>query len=131
MGSACGKLNMAPAGSSPTGDVQVFFDPGVTIVLLSGEVDLALGPELEDAGRDAIDRGEPIRIDASSMSFIDSVGLAFVARLASAGHERGWRLVVDGALPAIRDSLVLVGLTPAIVDLGSPTDDPVVEDTPG
>ena len=122
---------MAPAGASPTGDVQVFFDPGLTVVLLSGEVDLALGPELEDAGRDAIDRGDPIRIDASSMSFIDSVGLAFVARLASAGHQRGWRLVVDGAAPAVRDSLVLVGLTPALVDLGSPPTDAALEDSSG
>jgi hypothetical protein len=40
------------------GDVQALYDEGVTLILLSGEIDLALGPELEAARRTAADRPE-------------------------------------------------------------------------
>jgi anti-anti-sigma factor len=89
----------------------VFFDDGVTLVLLSGEVDLALGDDLEYAGRDAIDRGAPVRIDVSRVTFIDSVGLGFLARIASAERENGRRLPLAGARRNIQESIQLVGLT--------------------
>lgn len=97
-----------PAGTA--GDVQVFFDERETLIRLSGEVDLALGPELEDAGRDAIDRGEPVRIDVTQMTFIDSIGLGFLARLASAGHLEGRPPVLVGTSALVRQTIALAGL---------------------
>jgi anti-sigma B factor antagonist len=99
---------MPPEGQ--VGDVQVFFDPDVTLIMLSGEVDLALGPELEDAGRDAIDRGVPIRVDLTRVTFLDSVGLGFIARVAAAGHAAGRRPTVVGASRRIREGIALGGL---------------------
>ncbi len=96
------------------GDVQVFFDPDVTLIMLSGEVDLALGLDLEDAGRDAIDRGVVVRVDLTRVSFIDSVGLGFIARLAAAGHAEGQRPVIVGASRRIREGFALVGLDPLV-----------------
>ncbi len=93
-----------------TGDVQVFFDEGSTLILLSGEIDLALGPELEDAGRDAIDRGRLIRIDITGVSFIDSVGLGFIARVASAGHTSGHPPILVGGSRRVREGIALAGL---------------------
>ena len=93
-----------------TGDVQVFFDHQVTLIMLSGEIDLALGPELEDAGRDAIDRDEQIRLDATAVSFLDSVGIGFVARITSASHQMGCPLTVVGASRRVRETLELAGL---------------------
>jgi anti-sigma B factor antagonist len=100
-----------PTQRPGSGDAVVFFDDGVTLVLLSGEVDLALGDDLEYAGRDAIDRGAPVRIDVSRVTFIDSVGLGFLARIASAERENGRRLPLAGARRNIQESIQLVGLT--------------------
>jgi anti-anti-sigma factor len=99
-----------PPDHSASGDASVFFDDEVTLVLLSGEVDLALGDDLEYAGRDAIDRGVPVRVDVSRVTFIDSVGLGFLARIASAEREQGRRLPLAGARRNVQESVNLVGL---------------------
>ena len=94
-----------------SGDAAVFFDEALTLILLSGEVDLALGEDLEYAGRDAIDRGIPVLVDVSKVTFIDSVGLGFLARMASAERDKGRRLPLAGAPRTVRESIRLVGLT--------------------
>jgi anti-anti-sigma factor len=99
-----------PADRSGSGDASVFFDDEVTLIMLSGEVDLALGDDLEYAGRDAIDRGAPVRVDLSRVTFIDSVGLGFLARIASAEREHGRRLPLAGARRSVQESINLVGL---------------------
>jgi anti-sigma B factor antagonist len=109
-------------GRSSAGDATVFFDAGVTLIMLSGEVDLALGDDLEYAGRDAIDRGEPVRVDLSRVTFIDSVGLGFLARMASAEREHGRLLALVGAQRNIRESVHLVGLVD-LVDFVAIEDD--------
>jgi anti-anti-sigma factor len=96
--------------SGVAGDVQVFFDEDSTLILLSGEIDLALGPELEEAGRDSIDRGRLVRIDVTRVSFIDSVGLGFIARVASAGHESGRPPILIGGSRRVREGIALLGL---------------------
>jgi anti-sigma B factor antagonist len=92
------------------GDAAVFFDADTTLIMLSGEVDLALGEDLEFAGRDAIDRGIPVHVDVSKVTFIDSVGLGFLARLASAERDKGRRLSLLGAPRTVQESIRLVGL---------------------
>jgi anti-sigma B factor antagonist len=93
------------------GDAAVFFDDETTLIMLSGEIDLALGDDLEFAGRDAIDRGTPVLVDVSKVTFIDSVGLGFLARLASAERDKGRRLALIGAPRTVQESIRLVGLT--------------------
>jgi anti-sigma B factor antagonist len=109
------------------GDAAVFFDDQVTLVMLSGEVDLAIGDDLEFAGRDAMDRGMPVRLDCSRVTFIDSVGLGFVARMASAERERGRVLPLIDAPRNVQEAIHLVGLAELVefVDgaLGSEGDD--------
>jgi anti-sigma B factor antagonist len=92
------------------GDAAVFFDDQVTLVMLSGEVDLAIGDDLEFAGRDAMDRGMPVSLDCSRVTFIDSVGLGFVARMASAERERGRVLPLIDAPRNVQEAIHLVGL---------------------
>jgi anti-anti-sigma factor len=94
-----------------SGDAVVFFDDSITLILLSGEVDLALGDDLEFAGRDAIDRGMPVRLDVSRVTFIDSVGLGFLARMASAERENGRVLELVDAPRIVQEAIHLVGLT--------------------
>ncbi|MFP5336705.1 MAG: STAS domain-containing protein [Actinomycetes bacterium] len=54
-----------------------------TRVVLTGEIDAELGPDLTEAAADAEDAGRPVEVDAQHVTFMDSTGVAFLARLAS------------------------------------------------
>jgi anti-anti-sigma factor len=104
------QLGRREAHRCMTGHVQVLFDDRETLVALSGEVDLALGRELADHAQDVTDREAQVRLDVTRLSFIDSIGLGFVARIAQAGRAIGCPLVVVGASRRIRESIALAGI---------------------
>ena len=52
-------------------------------IVLSGEIDADIGPELSEATAEAEATGLPVEIDAHHITFMDSSGVAFLARLAS------------------------------------------------
>lgn len=54
-----------------------------TRVVLTGEIDAELGPDLIEAAGEAEDAGLPVEIDAQHVTFMDSTGVAFLAKLAS------------------------------------------------
>jgi anti-anti-sigma factor len=91
------------------GDVSVFFDPAHTLILLRGDIDLAVAADLEDAGRDAIDAKAPIVADVRSVNLIDSVGISFLVRLAASGKEAGTTVSLRGPAPRVAELLTLVG----------------------
>jgi anti-sigma B factor antagonist len=104
-----------PTASSPlAGDVSVFFDEDVTLIILTGEVDLAVAADLELAGRDAIDRAAPIRLDMRALTFIDSIGVGFVARLAAAEIADGRRLQVVADSSLVLQMLTISGVLPLV-----------------
>ena len=76
-------LMLDPSGSAPAGEVSVLFEPRRTVVVLSGEVDHAMEPELRQAAKAAIDAGTTVQVDTRHVRFIDSIGLALIARLAA------------------------------------------------
>jgi anti-anti-sigma regulatory factor len=96
-------------GSEDPGGVAVFFEPDHTLIVLSGTIDLVVSDDLEHAGRDAIDRGLPIVVAAGDVDLIDSVGIAFLVRLAGAGTEAGWGVGFSSITPATLELLELVG----------------------
>jgi anti-sigma B factor antagonist len=105
------------------GNVSVFADADETIIMLAGEVDLALADDLEDAGTAAIDRALPIRVDLYRVTFIDSTGVEFLDRLASLEQRRRRRLVIAGVSQMTRERLLLVGLVDLVDISGTlPTD---------
>jgi anti-sigma B factor antagonist len=105
---------VTPDPSAGSGDATVFFDEDVTLIMLSGEVDLALGDDLEYAGRDAIDRQVPVHLDLTRVTFMDSIGIGFVARLAASAREAGHRVrVVDASHRAI-EALTISCLIPLL-----------------
>ncbi|MGH8967247.1 MAG: STAS domain-containing protein [Actinomycetes bacterium] len=57
-------------------------------VVLSGEIDADIGAELGEAISDAEGSGLPVEIDAHHVTFMDSSGVAFLARLASRSPHR-------------------------------------------
>ena len=59
-----------------------------TRIVVSGEIDADLASELQEATADAEATGLPIEVDAQHVTFMDSSGIAFLARLASRSAER-------------------------------------------
>ncbi|MFC5381476.1 STAS domain-containing protein [Aquipuribacter nitratireducens] len=70
------------------GSVHVLFEPGTTRVVLTGEIDAELGPDLLEAAEDALSTSRPIEVDSHLVTFMDSTGVAFLARLASRAPRR-------------------------------------------
>lgn len=81
----------APAGRMQLGEpgaVQIILGTGRTRIVLSGEVDADLGHELVEAGAEAEKAGLPIEVDVHHVTFMDSSGVAFLARLAVRSPHR-------------------------------------------
>ena len=76
------------AGVGEPGAVQVIVGADRTRIVLSGEVDADLGPELQEATAEAEERGLPIEVDAHHVTFMDSSGVAFLARLSIRSEHR-------------------------------------------
>ncbi len=72
----------APAWSEPA-SVHVIVQDERTRIVLSGEVDADLAADLAEATAAAETNGLPIDIDAQHVTFMDSSGIAFLARIAS------------------------------------------------
>jgi anti-sigma B factor antagonist len=70
------------------GAVQVLVEPDRTRIVLSGEVDADLAPELAEATSEAELHGQPIEVDTKHVTFMDSSGVAFLARLSMRSPHR-------------------------------------------
>ncbi len=69
------------------GSVHVLLGGSRTRVVLTGEIDAELGPDLLEAATEAEEADRPIEVDCQHVSFMDSTGVAFLARLASRRSE--------------------------------------------
>ncbi|MEZ0491097.1 STAS domain-containing protein [Kineococcus sp. TBRC 1896] len=78
----------SPAGDGPPGDVQLLGLDDVLTVRLTGEVDDELRPGLDavvaEVDREVRAAVRPVVVDATAVTFMDSAGAAFLARLAVA-----------------------------------------------
>ncbi len=71
-----------------SGAVHVIVGATTTRIILSGEVDADLGPELQEATAEAENASLPIEVDAHHVTFMDSSGVAFLARLSIRSQHR-------------------------------------------
>ena len=81
----------ADAGSGIVGEpgaVHVIVGTDATRIVLSGEVDADLGADLQEATAEAERAGLPIEVDAHHVTFMDSSGVAFLARLSTRSPSR-------------------------------------------
>ena len=78
----------AGPGDGESGSVHVIVGARTTRIVLSGEIDAELGRELHDATTEAEDAGLPIEVDAHHVTFMDSSGVAFLARLSIRSQHR-------------------------------------------
>ncbi|GAA1719365.1 hypothetical protein GCM10009809_13980 [Isoptericola hypogeus] len=77
----------APELGDPA-SVHVIVGASRARVVLSGEIDADIGADLSEAIADAEESGMPVEIDAHHVTFMDSSGVAFLARLASRSPHR-------------------------------------------
>lgn len=75
-------------GLNEPASVHVMVQDGRTRIVLSGEVDADLAPDLTEATSDAETTGLPIDIDAQHVTFMDSSGIAFLARIATRSSQK-------------------------------------------
>ncbi len=107
------------ADERDSGGVSVFFDRTGTLIVLVGDVDRVLSEDLEHAGRDAIDHGQSITIDAAAVTFMDSVGVAFLVRLAASMPAKE-KVVLRDCSVSVLDLLHITGSLPLFHITSSP-----------
>ena len=76
-----------PVVSDP-GSVHVLVGSARTRIVLSGDVDADLSSDLLEAAAEAERAGLPIDVDGQHVTFMDSSGVAFLARLSTRSPER-------------------------------------------
>jgi anti-anti-sigma factor len=108
------------ASFADLGDVEVVPNGATTVVRLRGEVDLSLSDVLAHAYEQCVAQARPVRLDMSALSFIDSTGIGFVARLAAVEQTAGRRLAIVGASRRTSETLSLTGLDD-LLDLDQPS----------
>jgi anti-sigma B factor antagonist len=96
--------------------VTLEHDDGQTWVTLTGEIDLAAGADLDNVAEQAIVLACPVVVDISQVTFMDSIGVGFIARLVIAGQRSGWRPLLRGAQGPVLETLTVSGLL-AEIDL--------------
>jgi anti-sigma B factor antagonist len=82
------------------------------LFLVEGQVDMHTSPDLRKHLRDALQsRSAPVVVDLSSVSFIDSSGLATLIEALQAVGKYGGKLVLVGLTPAVKNLFRLSNLT--------------------
>lgn len=85
--------------------------PGVVFVV-DGQVDMHTSPELRQHLRHALEaRSSPVVADLSSVSFIDSSGLATLIEALQGVGKYGGKLRLAGLQPAVKNLFRLSNLT--------------------
>lgn len=86
-----GDATVPDGGLGDLGDpasVHVLMGTTRARIVLSGEVDAEMGADLHEATAEVEQAGLPVEIDAHHVTFMDSSGVAFLARLASRSPHR-------------------------------------------
>ena len=84
--------------------------PGLLTIALSGELDLASAPALEDVLRAAVDASPVVVLDLETLEFMDSTGLRLLGRTQQACEREGKRFLLGRASHQARRVLHLAGL---------------------
>jgi anti-anti-sigma factor len=105
----------SPAGSSFS--VEVHLDGARAVLRLAGELDAEVAPDLWSAIDDLPGSGDLV-LDASRLSFVDSMGVGCLFKLHNTVRDRGGMLIVTGCQAPVRRTIEATGLhrIAAVVD---------------
>jgi anti-sigma B factor antagonist len=98
---AMGKVQTEESGSLP----------GLIVVTVSGEVDLAMAPAMDSNLSAALGQGQDIVVDLSDATFLDSVALGVLTWALEASQEAGRRLFLIISDQRVLRVFELTGLT--------------------
>jgi anti-sigma B factor antagonist len=77
---------------------------------VSGELDLATTPQLEQQARTLLaDGARSIVIDLANLKFIDSTGLRLLLVLSQQAADEGWRMLITRPSEQVRTILKITG----------------------
>ena len=79
------------------------------IVRLDGEIDMHTVPRLEEAFAEVLAAGGPVSVDMANVTFIDSSGLHFLAKVASSLNGTG-PLALVNVSPRVVRVMGIVGM---------------------
>jgi anti-sigma B factor antagonist len=96
--------------------IVVAVEDGRQVVTPQGELDLTTVPQLEQRLLRALGDSDTV-LDLSSVTFIDSTGIALLVAVSKAARENGWRLELRDPSPHVER---LINLTRVDDLLGSP-----------
>lgn len=83
--------------------------PGVTVVTVTGELDIASAPQLESAL--SVLTGRPlVVVDLSTLEFVDSTGLSVLVRAHQRATEQGHRFGLVRGPGQVQKLLTMTGL---------------------
>ena len=85
--------------------------PGLSVVVASGEVDLAMAPAMDSHLSAALGQGKDIVVDLSDATFIDSVALGVLTWALEGSREAGRRLFLLISDQRVLRVFELTGLT--------------------
>jgi anti-sigma B factor antagonist len=98
-------------------------EPGVPVLLVSGEIDVASAPEFHASLSDLIGQGtEIVIVDLSQVSFIDSTGLGVLVGAEKQMRDAGQALRLVVTQPQILRLLELTGLDQVFTVLSNGND---------
>jgi anti-sigma B factor antagonist len=113
------------------GSVHVLFEPSATRVVLTGEIDAELGPDLLEAAEDALSTARPVEVDCHLVTFMDSTGVAFLARLASRAPRRIVLIDPPDVVQFLIDTTRISSLLDVVRSGGDEAEDPAESEEAG
>lgn len=119
-------VDPASARRREPGGVHVLTTGDHVRVVLAGDVDAALAPELLEAAAEVVAADLPVQVDTRNVTFMDSSGVAFLARLA--GGSKTPPVVLDP--PDHVQFLLEITAIGKMLDLRGPGDDGSTGGTP-
>ncbi len=103
--------------------VDVRSESGAPLLAVSGELDLATTPTLEQELARVRERGpELIIIDLRELEFMDSTGLSVLIRAHQDAQQSGYRLGIVNGSRQIRRLLTLTGVADRLTIVDRPED---------
>jgi anti-sigma B factor antagonist len=109
-------LPRASAVTPEVGSVHVLIDPDRVHIVLTGEIDASTAPDLSTAAMESLSTGRPIEVDCRYVTFMDSTGVGFLARLAARSVTRVRLLHPTPMVRFLLDTVMISDLVTFVAD---------------